>query len=97
MNVINNNNLWNNIFSAPMNNNNINQNQNLNNQNNNAFNLIPQNQPQQQPQQQNMNLGGFDFTNKNIPENKERIEKKNRFDKLENALNSLNLIHKTYP
>ena len=87
-NIFNNNNIWNDIFSAPVNN--QNQNQNMNNQNNNMFNNLQQNQPQPQQNQQ-PNFGGFDFTNMNIEENRERVEQKNRLDKLENALNNLSM------
>ena len=59
----------------------------------NTFNFMDNNpQPQQQnpPQQQN-NFGGFDFTNANLPQNKERIDQQNRLSQLENALNSLSM------
>ena len=59
----------------------------------NTFNFLDNNpQPQQQnpPQQQN-NFGGFDFTNVNLPQNKERIDQQNRLSQLENALNSLSM------
>ena len=61
----------------------------------NAFNFLDNNaQPQQQnppQQQQQNNFGGFDFTNANLPQNKERIDQQNRLSQLENALNSLSM------
>ena len=87
LNIFNNNNIWNDIFSAPVNN--QNQNQNMNNQNNNMFNNLQQNQPQPQQNQQ-PNFGGFDFTNMNIEENRERVEQKNRLDKEKNMLIMVN-------
>ena len=83
----NNNNLWD-IFSMPV----TNTNNAQNNNNMNTFNLIQNNQPPQNaPQPQQNSFGGFDFTNSNIPENKERIDQQNRLSQLENALNSLNM------
>ena len=73
------------IFSTPYNTGN--QNTFVNNMN--TFNFTQG--ANQSPQQQNNNqiFQGYDFTNVNIPENKERIEQQKRIDKLENALNNL--------
>ena len=82
-----NNNLWD-IFSMPV----TNTNNNQNNNNMNTFNLMQNNQqPQNPPQNQQNNFGGFDFTNSNIPQNKERIDQQNRLNQLENALNNLSM------
>ena len=71
-----------------------NANNNQNNNNMNTFNLM---QPQNNPQQQQNNFGGFDFTNSNIPQNKERIEQQNKLSQLENVLNSLSMQPQSQP
>ena len=73
------------IFSTPYNPGN--QNTFVNNMN--TFNITQGANQLQQQKNNNHIFQGYDFTNVNIPENKERIEQQKRFDKLENALNNL--------